>query len=342
MPVFRRISSRTSHALFVPTLAFLVGCSTGLPVIEPAPPPPPRAEPPPVNQFAIFDAKEPEAPPLAQLPLPARKVAVLVRETVSGRTTAEDTASEAVVANALLAGRVVEPGDLSRPPLPRIEVLNRSVYEKTIGRDLKALLTRREDVSAEVLRNLSDVGCELLAMGEVTIESSDPAVVGKEIRDMSHLVQANVSLIRVDDAVTLGSGTATARKPVAVDAKRDALEKATDDALRSFYEYRDVPASQVVLTVEGLRSEAEAARVEKALQSTKGVLWVKDVRFQLGPEGTPSSTARFDVGWSGKSDDLKQILREWDLGFRLAGTKIEGNRWTFRAQQNPAGEEEKK
>ena len=57
-------------------------------------------------------------------------------------------------------------------------MLNRSVYEKAIGRDVKALLTRHEELGAEVLKNLSDVGCEILAMGEVTVASSDPAVVG--------------------------------------------------------------------------------------------------------------------------------------------------------------------
>ncbi len=341
MTLLRLFSTRPVCRFLVPLGALLASCSNQLPVIEPSAPPPPRPQAAPAPQFAVLNPREPEAPPLAQLPAPARKVAVLVRETVNGHTTGEDSASESVVANALLAGRVVDPGDPNRTPIPRIEIVNRSVYEKAIGRDVKALLTRREDLGAEVLKNLAEVGCEILAMGEVTVASSDPAVVGKEVRDMSHLVQANVSLVRVDDAVTLGSGTATARRPVAVDAKRDALETATGEALRRFYEYRDAPASQVSLTVEGLRSEAEAAKVEKSLQGTKGVVWVKDVRFQLGPEGTPSSTARFDVGWSGKPDDLKQVLRDWDLGFRLAGTKLEGNRWTFRAQHNPVVEETK-
>ena len=307
----------------------------------PSPAPPPPAPQQQAQQFAALPHREPEQPQLAPLPGPARKVLVFVREMANGREAAEDPGAEAVIVDVLLSGRIVVPPDPSRPPIPRLEILNRTALSRGLDRDLKAMLTRREELGAEVLKNLAAAGAEIIALGEVAVASADPTVVGREVRDTTHLVQANVSLVRVDDAVTLGSGTASARRPIATEAKRESLEAATAEALRELYEYRDVPATQIQLTVEGLRSESEAARVEKSLQGTRGVLWVKDVRFQLGPEGTPSSVARFDVGWGGKPDELKQILRDWDLGFRLEATRLEGNRWSFRAAAPKAVEETK-
>ena len=130
----------------------------------------------------------------------------------------------------------------------------------------------------------------------------------------------------------------SSRRTAPVEAKREALEAATGEAVRKYHEWRDETVTQVTLTIEGLRGEANAAAVEKALRSTRGVVWVKDPRFQLGPDGAKASTARFELGWNGKPEDLKQAIRDLKPGFRLSATVFEGTRWPIRAEEENEGE----
>lgn len=319
-------------ALMATVLAAGCGGPQMVQPVEAGAPPPAAAPGPPAQQFTAINQREPEPPPLAPLPVASRRVAVFVRDSVDGKNPVEDPVSAGIVADALVAGRPAESPDPSRPHAPRLEVVSAQVYEKALTRDAKALLTRKREVDAEILKNLAENGCDLLALGEVGTAGRDPIPVAGQVKELSHSVEASVSIVRVDDGVIVASGTGSSRRVAAIEAKREALQVATAGALRGYDERREGPVMSVTLAVEGLRAEADAAAVEKALRSTPGVIWVKDPRFQLGPDGSAASTARFEVGWNGKPEALKQVVRDLNPGFRLAGTVFEGTRWTFRAE----------
>ncbi len=338
----RSTSPRVSRVPYAVLAGLLAGCGAQqMPVLEPGAPPPPAPGRPTPEQFAVASPAEAEPPPLVPLPSAPRRVAVFVRESLDGREPAEDVASEGIVANTILSVRPTVPVDVAHPAVPRLDVVSRQVYEKALARDMKALLLRKRELEldAEILKNLADSGCDLLAVGEVGSSSTDPAVVGKQVRELTRTCEASVLLVRLDDAVVLGTGTGSSRRAAPVEAKREALETAAGEAVRKYHERRDEPVTQVSLTIEGLRGEADAAAVEKALRSTRGIVWIKDPRFRLGPDGAKASTARFELGWNGKPEDLKQAIRDLKPGFRLSGTGFEGTRWTFRAEEEKEGEE---
>ncbi|MBI4605172.1 MAG: hypothetical protein HY721_24675 [Planctomycetes bacterium] len=318
--------------------AVLTGCGAPpIPVVEPKPAPPPgpaRATP---EQFQLVEPRAPEPQRLAPLLGPPLRLAVVVRVTTDDGDAAEDPSLEGIAAGAILAVRPAEPADPAAPRPRRLDVVNRHVLGEALGRDLRALATRKRELDAEILRNLAAAGVDLVAVGDVAASATDLAAVAGEARPRAFAVEASVSIARVDDASTLATGTGSSRRPAAVEARREALRAAASDAARRLFassERRAQPETLVTLTVEGLRSEEQAAKVEKALRASRGVLWVKAPRFQLGPESPLASVARFEVGFRGAATtELKDAIRGWDLGFRLTGTILEGNRWAFRAEE---------
>jgi hypothetical protein len=276
------------------------------------------------------------------VPEAPKRVATFVREREDAGEVTEDVVSEGILAEALLA--VIPPpaatgGGLAPPPpaeaRTRLEIVNRQTYEKALKRDSRALKIRSLDVDASILQNLAEVGVDILALGEIGTSGTDRITVGGQPTPQSFYVDATISLVRVDNATTLGVGTASAQRPTAREAKKEAIRQATGEALRRFQEPGDGVA-RVTLTVEALRGADDETQLEKALRSMKGILWVKPASFELGPSDKPSSVARFQIGWNGDPEELKKALSGLNPGFRLSGTLFEGSRWTFRAEPSPA------
>jgi hypothetical protein len=317
------------------TTAFLAagcgGCSsTGtLSTGEPAPPPVPVRTTPEQSQLA--PQAKPITPTLAPTTTAPHSMAVMVKTRTDGLEGSEDAGAEAMLCEALEAEQNFWPADA-----PRFEVVNRQAYEKALRRDLKGLSIRGREPDAKILESLAGAGVDLLVAGNVDISSVEEAHRAFETKPKNYSVEAAVSIVRVDDATTLGAGAGSARGTAAVEAKRLALRDAAREALQGYRAAaRSQPVVLITLTIEGLRSEADSACVVSALRAKKGILWVKPGRFQLVLAGEPSSVGRYELGWNGDTEDLKSIFRAADLGFRLEGTQFEGSRWNFRASGFP-------
>ena len=304
------------------------GCSsegTRLPEIAPGPQPPvaPRQESP---QFQIVAPRETSVS-LAPAPEPPLRLLVQARERIDGTDAGADRVSEGLIHEVIQAEKTALP-----PEGGNVEILNRDVYEKALGRDLGGLRLRKQDLDAEILRNLGEAGADVLVLGEIdTLTVEAPARVD-EIPAKSYSVESSVSFVRTDSATTLGVGTGSGRGQTPLEAKRAALQDAARKAFQGFREARQQMVFLVHLTVEGLRDEGEAARTLSALRAVKGVVWVRNPQFQLGPKDSAAGIARYEVGWNGEGEDFKKVLRDLNPGFRLRGTRLEGNRWNFRAE----------
>ncbi|HVR75494.1 MAG TPA: hypothetical protein VMT52_14255 [Planctomycetota bacterium] len=333
----------TTFHVFVMALALHAlasGCGAPeIAVIEPgAPPPPlpPRAQP---RQFQSVAPAEAPAVRLAPLPEPSLRVAVAITGSMDGQDRGDDLLAEGAVSEVLQAAPRPPREEGGRAPRP-FQVVHRQVFEKTLGRDTNALRLRGMDLDAEILKNLAEAGVDVLAVGSVAAMGTDFAAVGRDTRPRGYSAEATISLVRVSDGGVAGTGTGSARDRALDTARREAARMAAREALRRYHEEGD-RAAEVLLTIEGLRSEAEAARLESALRSTRGVLWVKPPRFQLGASAGAAGTsiARYELGLNGDPADFKEALRGLEPGFRLVGTILEGNRWTFRAEHLAAEEE---
>lgn len=310
-------------------------------IVEPGAPPPPL---PPATRPQQFQSVAPiETPPvrLAPLPEPSLRVAVVISGSMDGMDRGDDLLAEGAVSEVLQATPRPPREEGGRAQRP-FQVVHRQVFEKILGRDTNALRLRGKDLDAEILKNLAEAGVDLLAVGSVAAMGTDFAAIGRDTRPRGYSAEATVSLVRVSDGAVAGTGTGSARDRALDTARREAARMAAGAALRRYNDERD-RAAEVLLTIEGLRSEAEAATLESALRSTRGVLWVKPPRFQLGPPAGAAGTsiARYELGLNGDPADLKEALRNLEPGFRLVGTILEGNRWTFRAEHLAAEEENK-
>jgi hypothetical protein len=267
--------------------------------------------------------EQPEREPrvsLEEVPSPPQRMAVYATETADGLHLGEDRLSVAIMTSALQSEKA-----FSSPRAPDFEVVSRQVYEEALERDSRGLEIRGRKPDEEILRNLAEAGVDLFVLGEIATSTTPGAG-----RPSERTAEVVVSIVRVDDATVVGTGSGSARGPATREAKKVALNDAIREALRGLRSSPPPAATLVTLTVEGLREETDAARLEKKIRGTRGVLWVKPPRFQRGPEGASRGIGRYEIGWNGDTEALKATLRDLEVGFRLEGTLFEGNRWSFR------------
>ena len=271
---------------------------------------------------------DPPPPPPAPIPKAARRVAVIVTERINREAQARrDSESEAIVAETLLS--VAQELEL--------EVVRKGTQDEILAREMESLAQQGLAESTTTLANLLQAGVELVALAEVGASEIERDIGrGRVITDKAQL-HAGVQLVRTDDATVLAAGNASAEGQTTREAKNRAIGEAARRMVENLRAApQGSPARMVTVVVAGLSKIEQAERILKRLRETEGVAWTRDLSFSSGKADAKEGVARYELGWLGSPDTLRQRIAKLDAGVKLEATRIEGARWTYQASEAAA------